>query len=122
MSSLPFYTEENVDFQRGTGVFKKVIPALQELNRQDYGTGKYKLHLVYNPGGAFLPGPQAAYKERLFAQFPIQFDQLFTIANASIGRGISLTAISTRRLACRPTDGRFISVTRNRGNSSTGWA
>lgn len=90
VASLPCYTEENVDFQRGHGVFKQVIPVIKKLNRLGYGTGKYVLNLVYNPGGAFLPGAQSdlevAYKEHLFTHFNIRFDQLFTITNAPIGR------------------------------------
>jgi radical SAM/Cys-rich protein len=92
VSSMPCYLEGNVAAQRGEGVYGKNISVLRRLNALGYGTGRtgLKLHLVYNPGGAFLPGPQAeleaAYKENLGNDFGIKFDSLFTIANMPIGR------------------------------------
>ncbi len=90
VSSMPCYLEANVTAQRGTGVYGKNIRVLKRLNALGYGTGRLKLHLVYNPGGAFLPGPQAeleaAYKENLGNDFGIEFDSLFTITNVPIGR------------------------------------
>ena len=90
IASMPCYLEENVDSQRGKGVHARNIAVLQKLNRLGYGAGRSKLHLVYNPGGDFLPGPQseleAAYKENLGKEFGITFDSLFTITNTPIGR------------------------------------
>jgi radical SAM/Cys-rich protein len=90
VSSMPCYLESNVAAQRGEGVYEKNVRVLRRLNALGYGTGRLKLHLVYNPGGAFLPGPQAelesAYKENLGNEFGIEFDNLFTITNMPIGR------------------------------------
>ncbi|HEY3427004.1 MAG TPA: arsenosugar biosynthesis radical SAM (seleno)protein ArsS [Negativicutes bacterium] len=90
VSSMPCYSEENVDFQRGKGVYNKNIKVLQKLNRLGYGGAGPKLHLVYNPGGNFLPGSQneleTAYKESLGERFGITFNSLYTITNAPIGR------------------------------------
>lgn len=92
VASLPCYTQENVDHQRGNGVFQKSIEALKLLNSMGYGkpaTGLI-LNLVYNPGGAFLPGPQAEleqdYKKELKEHFGIEFNHLFTITNMPIHR------------------------------------
>lgn len=89
IGSLPCYLEDNVDQQRGGGVYQKSIQALKKLNALGYGTG-LELNLVYNPGGSFVPGSQleleAAYKAELSARHGIVFNSLFTIANAPIGR------------------------------------
>ena len=92
VASLPCYSLENVEKQRGRGVFDGSIRALQELNRLGYaepGTG-LELDLVYNPVGAFLPGPQAEleadYREELGRTFGIRFDNLLTITNMPIKR------------------------------------
>ncbi|MEE2753628.1 MAG: arsenosugar biosynthesis radical SAM (seleno)protein ArsS [Candidatus Latescibacterota bacterium] len=90
--SLPCYSEENVDAQRGHGVFYKSIRALQILNRRGYGkpASGLELHLVYNPVGASLPPPQEElandYRVELLEQFGIVFNQLFTITNMPINR------------------------------------
>lgn len=90
--SLPCYSEDNVDAQRGKGVFDKSIRALQILNERGYGrTGSgLSLHLVYNPVGASLPPPQeelaADYREELRENFGIVFNELFTITNMPINR------------------------------------
>ena len=91
IASLPCYTMENVDRQRGDGVFEKSIKALAILNAVGYGIDPMlELHLVYNPGSAALPGPQtqleADYKEHLLKEHRIIFNKLFTITNAPIGR------------------------------------
>ncbi len=89
VASLPCYLEENVDAQRGDGVFTKSIAALQKLNRVGYGRS-LTLHLVYNPVGAQLPPPQAEleidYREELRRRFGIEFTSLFTITNQPIAR------------------------------------
>jgi radical SAM/Cys-rich protein len=89
IASLPCYTEDNVDRQRGKGVFMQSIKALQTLNRFGYGDS-LELNLVYNPGGEFLPGPQdgleSAYKDHLNNEYGIRFNKLYTITNAPIGR------------------------------------
>ncbi len=90
--SLPCYTAENVDRQRGHGVFAQSIEALRALNRLGYGRdgGGLRLDLVYNPVGAFLPPPQdaleARYKAELAALFDIEFGRLLTITNMPIQR------------------------------------
>ncbi len=91
VGSLPCYTQKNVNAQRGDGVFEKSIAALKRLNAVGYGRGKdLILDLVYNPGGAFLPGTQdkleADYKKRLAEDFGVVFSHLMTIANLPINR------------------------------------
>ena len=92
VASLPCYTRENVNKQRGKGVFGGSITALQQLNALGYGQphSGLELDLVYNPIGAKLPPSQAAleadYRERLFDDFGIVFNQLFTITNMPIKR------------------------------------
>ncbi|MSU20392.1 MAG: radical SAM/Cys-rich domain protein [Pedosphaera sp.] len=89
IASLPCYSKENVNKQRGNGVFEKSISALQKLNAAGYGT-RLPLHLVYNPIGPDLPGPQAElerdYKDALRSEFGIIFNRLFTITNQPIAR------------------------------------
>jgi radical SAM/Cys-rich protein len=91
-ASLPCYTAENVDEQRGPGVFKKSILALQALNRLGYGLpgSPLLLNIVYNPLGTFLPPPQkgleADYKKRLREHFGVEFHRLFTLTNMPIKR------------------------------------
>lgn len=92
VASLPCYLQDNVDAQRGKGVFDKSIRALQQLNALGYGVSGsgLLLHLVYNPVGEHLPPPQAAlqadYHEYLLEHFQIVFNQLFTITNMPIKR------------------------------------
>lgn len=91
MVSLPCYTAENVDGQRGTGAFQKSIAALRMLNDLGYGmNGQLEMNLVYNPGGDFLPGRQEQlevdYKKELYEEYGVRFNKLFTITNAPIGR------------------------------------
>ena len=91
IASLPCYTDENVDQQRGQGVFEKSIAAIKLLNNLGYGINEQlQLNLVYNPGADFLPGPQAQleadYKKELGEKYGVVFNNLFTITNAPIGR------------------------------------
>ena len=91
VASLPCYTQQNVDRQRGPSVFERSIAALKILNELGYGGDEgLELNLVYNPGGDFLPGPQeqleADYKRELDAKYGIRFNKLFTITNVPIGR------------------------------------
>lgn len=92
VSSLPFYTQDRTDRQRGEGVFTDSIRALQWLNEAGYGkegTGLV-LNLVYNPAGAFMPPPQAGlekeYKQALLERHGIVFNSLFAITNLPISR------------------------------------
>jgi radical SAM/Cys-rich protein len=89
VASLPCYSADNVNAQRGEGVFEKSISALKKLNAVGYGT-KLPLNLVFNPLGAKLPGPQteleADYKEALYREFGIVFNKLFAITNQPIAR------------------------------------
>ena len=92
VASLPCYSIDNVDKQRGVGVFDKSIRALRLLNALGYGLpdSSLKLNLVYNPGGAFFAPDQAgleqAYKDKLMEAFGIEFHQLYTITNMPIKR------------------------------------
>jgi radical SAM/Cys-rich protein len=92
VASLPCYSLENVDKQRGKGTFDKSIAALQKLNSLGYGksgTG-LTLNLVFNPQGAVLPPNQknleADYKRELKSHFDIEFNQLFALTNMPIQR------------------------------------
>jgi len=92
VASLPCYLEQNVDGQRGKGVYQKSIDGLQKLNQAGYaidGTG-LTLNLVYNPTGPYLPPGQQQletdYKNFLQQNYQIRFNQLFTITNMPIAR------------------------------------
>lgn len=88
-ASMPCYSQENVDKQRGDGVFDKSIAGLQMLNKLGYGE-RLPLNLVYNPQGASLPPNQEKleldYKRELAKHFDIRFSQLFALANMPIQR------------------------------------
>lgn len=92
VSSLPSYTADRTDRQRGDGVFEHSIRALQMLNEAGYGNDDsgLVLNLVYNPAGAFMPPPQAAlekeYKQALMQNYGIRFNNLFAITNLPISR------------------------------------
>src|SRR5262245_27145043 len=89
VASLPCYLQENVDRQRGRGVYDRSVSALGELNRLGYGS-RLRLDLVYNPVGAFLPPTQdkieADYKRELHERFGITFHRLLTLTNMPISR------------------------------------
>jgi radical SAM/Cys-rich protein len=91
IASMPCYSAENVNAQRGEGVFDGSIAALQLLNSLGYGIdAELPLHLVYNPVGAFLPPSQdeleADYKRELKKHFGIVFNNLYALTNLPIGR------------------------------------
>ncbi len=92
VSSLPFYTKDRTDRQRGDGVFDDSVKALQMLNAVGYGVAEsgLTLNLVYNPAGAFLPPSQTSlekeFKESLQKDFGIVFNSLFAITNLPISR------------------------------------
>ena len=92
VASLPCYLEENVDGQRGKGVYDKSIAGLKKLNALGYGDegSGLMLNLVYNPVGAYLPpaqqGLEQDYKKQLAERFGINFNGLFTITNMPIQR------------------------------------
>ena len=92
VASLPCYLEENVDRQRGKGVFEASIRGLHRLNALGYGreNSGLILNLVYNPQGPSLPPPQcsleADYKRELRARYGIAFDRLYTLTNMPIQR------------------------------------
>ncbi len=92
VASLPCYLEDNVDGQRGAGVYARSIAGLRQLNALGYGDGRsgLMLNLVYNPTGPYLPPPQAAleadYRRELGGRHGIVFDRLFTLANMPIQR------------------------------------
>jgi radical SAM/Cys-rich protein len=92
VASLPCYGPENVDAQRGSGVFERSIDGLRKLNALGYAdpsTG-LQLQLVYNPLGADLPPAQEeleqAYRQRLRVDFSVQFNNLYTLTNMPIAR------------------------------------
>ncbi|MGH8505505.1 MAG: arsenosugar biosynthesis radical SAM (seleno)protein ArsS [Terriglobia bacterium] len=92
VASLPCYTEENVDRQRGKGAYEASIGALKRLNALGYGLldSGLTLNLVYNPPGVSLPAPQAKLKadyiRELNEHWGIHFNELFVLANMPIGR------------------------------------
>jgi len=92
IASLPCYLEDNVDRQRGKGVFAKSLRALARLNALGYGRAGsgLELDLVYNPQGPVLPPPQGRlevdYKRILGERYGVTFNRLFTLANMPIQR------------------------------------
>ncbi len=92
VASLPCYLGENVDRQRGKGVFASSIRAIQRLNQLGYGMqdSSLSLNLIFNPQGAELPPPQegleAAYKNELLELYDVHFNQLLAMTNVPIGR------------------------------------
>lgn len=91
IASMPCYQKENVDAQRGKGVFSDSIEGLKLLNKFGYGIDeKLQLNLVFNPQGINLPPAQLpleqSYKKELKRQFDISFNSLFTITNMPIKR------------------------------------
>ena len=97
--SLPCYLEENVNAQRGDGVFEKSIRALRDLNAAGFGPpGDLPLNLVYNPVDDHLPPPQEAleadYKRELLRRYGIRFHRLYTITNMPITRFASYLKVN----------------------------
>ena len=91
IASMPCYAPDNVNKQRGDGVFDSSISAFQKLNALGYGSDpELQLQFVYNPNGAFLPPDQAEleadYKREMKEHFGIVFDNLYCIANMPIAR------------------------------------
>ncbi|NND76804.1 MAG: radical SAM/Cys-rich domain protein [Flavobacteriales bacterium] len=92
VSSLPYFSARRTDAQRGEGVFEQSIKALKMLNEVGYGKegSNLKLHLVYNPTGAFLPGDQdqlqAEFKQKLKQGWDIEFNELYAITNLPVSR------------------------------------
>lgn len=98
--SLPFYNKRRTDAQRGEGTYDKSMKVLKILNEIGYGKEDtdLELNLVYNPVGAFLPGSQESmknqYKERLWKDHGIVFNDLFTITNLPISRYLNFLVTS----------------------------
>jgi radical SAM/Cys-rich protein len=91
VASLPCYLEDNVDRQRGAGVFQASLRALRKLNAAGYAQpdSGLVLNLVYNPQGPSLPPPQEKLEHdyrRILAEYGIAFDRLYTLANMPIAR------------------------------------
>ncbi len=92
VASMPCYLEDNVDRQRGKGVFDGSIAGLRKLNALGYGRdgSGLILNLVYNPQGPSLPPPQEAleadYRRVLGERFGVVFNSLYTLANMPIQR------------------------------------
>lgn len=118
VASLPCYTRENVDRQRGKGVFEKSIRAMRMLNTLGYGMpgSKLALNLAYNPVGACLSPSQekleADYKLQLRVKFGVEFHRLFTITNLPIGRFASALHLSGEYES-------YIELLANRFNANT---
>jgi len=95
-ASLPCYLEDNVDRQRGKGVFEKSLQGLRRLNALGYGqeSSGLTLNLVYNPQGPSLPPPQAPlaqdYRKHLGDHYGVKFNNLYTLTNMPIQRFGSL--------------------------------
>ena len=92
VASLPCYLEDNVDRQRGSGVFARSIAGLRQLNALGYGRegSGLELNLVFNPQGPSLPPPQAQleadYRRELAERHGVVFNQLYALANMPIQR------------------------------------
>ncbi|MBE9529346.1 MAG: arsenosugar biosynthesis radical SAM protein ArsS [Proteobacteria bacterium] len=91
VGSLPCYTEETTDSQRGRGAYNGSITGLKELNCVGYGVDPaLSLSIVYNPSGAFLPPEQKAleadYRRELRTRHNVEFTHLLTITNMPVGR------------------------------------
>jgi radical SAM/Cys-rich protein len=116
--SLPCYSKENVDKQRGKGTFDASIRALQRLNEIGYGQvdSELVLNLVYNPVGPHLPPPQAQleqdYKRILREQFGIVFNHLFCLTNMPITRYAT-------HLKLRGEYDRYVQLLENNFNAAT---
>lgn len=89
MASLPCYEADNVDKQRGSGVYNQSIEALRQLNRRGYGS-ELELHLVYNPGSGAVAGAREVleehYRRELRQRFGITFNRLHCMNNTPLGR------------------------------------
>lgn len=97
--SLPFYSKRRTDQQRGEGTYDKSMKILKLLNGIGYGKQEnLELNLVYNPVGAFLPPDQESleqqYKDRLWDDHGIMFNNLFTITNLPISRYLNFLVMS----------------------------
>ncbi len=132
VSSLPFYTQERTDRQRGNGVFEQSIKALQMLNEIGYGKegSELILNLVYNPAGAFLPSSQSSlekeYKQALKDKFNIEFNNLYVITNMPISRYLDylLSSGNYEKYMQKLTDAYNPSAAQNvmcRNTISIGW-
>jgi radical SAM/Cys-rich protein len=91
VGSLPCYLEENVDAQRGNGVYERSIAAIRILNQAGYGCRQdLSLNLAYNPCGPFLSPSQKelenVYREELGNRFDIRFNRLIILTNMPVGR------------------------------------
>jgi radical SAM/Cys-rich protein len=92
VGSMPHFSPDGTDKQRGDGVFDKIIRVIKELNKRGYGqeNSPLQLDLVHNPVGAFLPASQSdlehEYKRKLKDEYGVKFNKLFTITNMPIGR------------------------------------
>ncbi|MEM6365702.1 MAG: arsenosugar biosynthesis radical SAM (seleno)protein ArsS, partial [Planctomycetota bacterium] len=92
IASLPCYLEDNVDTQRGNGVFQRSLSGLAQLNQRGYRgpDSSRKLDLVFNPTSPSLPPNAAAlegdYRRELMSRYGIEFNQLLTITNIPIRR------------------------------------
>lgn len=99
IASLPYFQAKQTDAQRGEGVFEKSIEALRLLNAFGYGTNEsLRLHLVYNPAGAFMAPNQSAMRDKyarvLKQEYGVVFNDLYCITNMPIGRFLDFLVTS----------------------------
>jgi radical SAM/Cys-rich protein len=100
IASLPYYTAEPVDRQRGKGVYDKSLESIRRLNALGYGQegSGLLLNLVYNPVGAYLPPDQSAieaeFKKALAERHGLRFNKLFTLTNMPISRFLGFLHVS----------------------------
>jgi radical SAM/Cys-rich protein len=91
IASFPCYLKDNVEGQRGQGVFESSIDAIRKLNTLGYGqeNSDLLLNLVYNPTGPYLPPSQdmleTDYKREL-TKYDVTFNHLYTLTNMPIAR------------------------------------
>ena len=117
VASLPCYQLENVDQQRGDGVFEASMKALRQLNAAGYGLDpRLILNLVYNPVGATLPPNQQEleqdYKAVLETNFGVVFNRLYTITNMPIARFLSQLKREGKRERVMSVCWRIVSILR----------
>lgn len=117
VASLPCYLDENVNAQRGPGVYSRSIAALRRLNSLGYGCREeLPLNLVYNPGGAFLPpdqaGLEADYRLAMRTRHGVEFTRLLSITNMPAGRFL-------QELSVQGKAGRYQSLLQDSFNPQT---
>jgi radical SAM/Cys-rich protein len=113
IASLPCYTKEGVDGQRGKGTYTKAIEALKRLNALGYGTEGtgLEIDIMFNPGGAEMAPDQqmleGAFKEKLKEMHGVTFNHLIALSNMPIGRLGSRLSDDEKQKYLRELEGNF---------------